>query len=78
MIVKNKKSKRNSSVIFWKFIFLILNIIIKDKVKYKDKLISTQKKTGEKDALIVFKGNVRKTPVIVCAFEYAFFGGSMG
>ena len=50
----------------------------KDKVKYKDKLISTQKKTGEKDALIVFKGNVRKTPVIVCAFEYAFFGGSMG
>lgn len=50
----------------------------KDKEKYKDKLASTQKKTGEKDALLVFKGNVEKIPIIVCAFEYAFFGGSMG
>ena len=50
----------------------------KDKEKYKDKLISTQKKTGEKDALLVFKGTVNKTPVIVCIFEYTFFGGSMG
>lgn len=50
----------------------------KDKEKYKDKLISTQKKTGEKDALLVFKGTINKTPVIVCIFEYTFFGGSMG
>ena len=50
----------------------------KDKEKYKDKLVSTQKKTGEKDALIVFKGNINKIPLVVCAFEYSFFGGSMG
>ena len=50
----------------------------KDKEKYKDKLISTQKKTGEKDALLVFKGSVNKAPVIICIFEYTFFGGSMG
>ncbi|MEC7832570.1 MAG: acetyl-CoA carboxylase, carboxyltransferase subunit beta [Pseudomonadota bacterium] len=50
----------------------------KDKEKYKDKLASTQKKTGEKDALIVFKGNINKIPLVVCAFEYSFFGGSMG
>jgi len=50
----------------------------KDKEKYKDKLISTQKRTGEKDALLVFKGTVNKTPVITCIFEYSFFGGSMG
>ena len=50
----------------------------KDKEKYKDKLISTQKKTGEKDALLVFKGTINKTPVIICVFEYTFFGGSMG
>ena len=50
----------------------------KDKEKYKDKLVSTQKKTGEKDALLVFKGTVNKTPVIICVFEYTFFGGSMG
>ena len=50
----------------------------KDKEKYKDKLISTQKRTGEKDALLVFKGTVNKTPAIICIFEYSFFGGSMG
>ena len=50
----------------------------KDKEKYKDKLISTQEKTGEKDALLVFKGTVNKTPAITCIFEYTFFGGSMG
>ena len=54
----------------------ILNF--KDKEKYKDKLVSTQKKTGEKDALLVFKGTVNKTPAIICIFEYSFFGGSMG
>ena len=50
----------------------------KDKEKYKDKLLSTQKKTGEKDAMLVFKGNINKIPAIVCIFEYSFFGGSMG
>ena len=50
----------------------------KDNEKYKDKLTSTQEKTGEKDALVVFTGNINKIPVIVCIFEYSFFGGSMG
>ena len=50
----------------------------KDKEKYQEKLEKTQNKTGEKDALIVFRGNLKKIPVVVCAFEYSFFGGSMG
>ena len=50
----------------------------KDNEKYKDKLASTQEKTGEKDALLVFRGNINKIPVIACIFEYSFFGGSMG
>ena len=50
----------------------------KDKEKYKDKLVSTQKKTGEKDARLVFKGNINNIPVLACIFEYSFFGGSMG
>ena len=50
----------------------------KDKEKYKDKLLSTQKRTGEKDAMLVFKGKLDKVPAIVCIFEYSFFGGSMG
>ncbi len=50
----------------------------KDNEKYKDKLVSTQKRTGEKDAMLVFKGTINKVPVIMCIFEYSFFGGSMG
>ena len=50
----------------------------KDKQKYQDKLEKTQDKTGEKDALVVFQGSLKKIPVVACAFEYAFFGGSMG
>ena len=50
----------------------------KDKQKYQDKFEQTQNKTGEKDALLVFTGNLKGIPVVVCAFEYSFFGGSMG
>ena len=50
----------------------------KDKEKYKDKLATTQKKTGENDALIVYQGLINNIPVIACFFEYSFFGGSMG
>src|SRR6478735_1164706 len=50
----------------------------KDIKKYKDRLTAAQKETGEKDALIAFKGTVNGLSVIVCAFEFAFHGGSMG
>ncbi len=50
----------------------------KDVKKYKDRLIDAQKKTGEKDALIAMSGNLKGIPVVSCAFEFAFHGGSMG
>ena len=50
----------------------------KDVQKYKDRLSDAQRKTGEKDALIAVAGNLKNIPVIVCAFEFAFNGGSMG
>lgn len=50
----------------------------KDKKKYKDRLSEAQKSTGEKDALIAFKGTVKNLPVSVVAFEFNFHGGSMG
>lgn len=50
----------------------------KDVKKYKDRLSAAQKETGEKDALIAFKGTVNGLPVVVAAFEFAFHGGSMG
>ena len=50
----------------------------KDKKKYKDRLASAQKSTGEKDALIAMRGTVKGIPAVVVAFEFNFHGGSMG
>ena len=50
----------------------------RDSKKYKDRLISEQKKTNEKDALIAIDGQLDGRPVIAVAFEFSFMGGSMG
>ena len=50
----------------------------RDSKKYKDRLSQAQKQTGEEDALVVIMGKVKDLPVIACAFEFAFMGGSMG
>lgn len=50
----------------------------KDTKKYKDRLMAAQKETGEKDALLVMKGNVLGIPMVVAAFDFSFMGGSMG
>ena len=50
----------------------------RDSKKYKDRLASAQKETGEKDALIVMKGTLHGMPVVGAAFEFSFMGGSMG
>ncbi len=49
----------------------------KDSKRYKDRLIAAQKETNEKDALIAIKGQVKGVPVVACAFEFSFMGGSM-
>lgn len=50
----------------------------KDIKKYKERLTTAQKSTGEKDALIAMRGTLKGMPVVVVAFEFAFHGGSMG
>ncbi|MCI0518324.1 MAG: acetyl-CoA carboxylase, carboxyltransferase subunit beta [Woeseiaceae bacterium] len=50
----------------------------KDSKRYRDRLLQAQKMTGEKDALVAAKGNLLGHPVVVCAFEFSFMGGSMG
>ena len=50
----------------------------RDSKKYKDRLTSAQKVTGEEDALIVMNGQVNGIPLVACAFEFRFMGGSMG
>ena len=50
----------------------------RDVKKYKDRLSTAQKITGEKDALVAMKGTLKGMPVVAVAFEFAFHGGSMG
>lgn len=50
----------------------------KDTKRYKDRLAQAQKATGEKDALVAKKGKTLDIPLVACAFEFGFMGGSMG
>lgn len=50
----------------------------RDSKKYKDRLSAAQKTTGETDALIVLEGKLLDVPIVACAFEFSFMGGSMG
>lgn len=50
----------------------------KDKKKYKERLTTAQKATGEKDALIAMRGELKGMPLVAVAFEFNFHGGSMG
>ncbi|MGD8742688.1 MAG: acetyl-CoA carboxylase, carboxyltransferase subunit beta [Granulosicoccaceae bacterium] len=50
----------------------------RDSKKYKDRIAAAQKATDEDDALIVMTGQVKGVPLVACAFEFRFMGGSMG
>lgn len=50
----------------------------KDSKKYRDRISSAQKATGEKDALVAMRGKLQGADIVACAFEFAFMGGSMG
>jgi len=50
----------------------------KDSKKYKDRLAQAQKATGERDALVAMRGQLKGLPLVACAFEFRFMGGSMG
>ena len=50
----------------------------RDSKKYKDRLVASQKATGERDALVAMRGLLKGKPAVACAFDFAFMGGSMG
>lgn len=50
----------------------------RDSKKYKDRLSAAQKKSGEKEAVLVVKGYLNQQAVVVAAFDFNFIGGSMG
>ncbi|MGD2119031.1 MAG: acetyl-CoA carboxylase carboxyltransferase subunit beta, partial [Chromatiales bacterium] len=50
----------------------------KDSKKYKERISAAQKKTDEKDALVVMKGQLKGLDLVAAAFEFGYMGGSMG
>jgi acetyl-CoA carboxylase carboxyl transferase subunit beta len=50
----------------------------RDQKKYADRIKAAQKSSGERDALVALQGTLAGRPVVACAFDFAFMGGSMG
>ena len=49
----------------------------KDQKKYPERMKAAQKKTGEKEAMLVAEGEIGRTPIVACAQDFSFMGGSM-
>ena len=49
-----------------------------DKKKYIDRLEAARKLTGQDDAVLIAKGKVQRTDVVVGAQDFRFIGGSFG
>jgi acetyl-CoA carboxylase carboxyl transferase subunit beta len=50
----------------------------RDSKRYRDRIAQAQKETGENDSLVAMTGLLKGQPVVACAFEFRFMGGSMG
>ena len=50
----------------------------RDTKRYKDRLGESRAATGESDALVAMAGTLKDAPLVACAFEFGFMGGSMG
>jgi len=49
-----------------------------DTKPYAKRIKEAQKKLGMNDAVITAEGQLNGRPVVVCAMEFGFIGGSMG
>ena len=50
----------------------------KDDQSYPKRISAAQSTTGSSEALVVKEGKLLGLPLVVCVFEFAFMGGSMG
>ncbi len=50
----------------------------RDTKRYADRLKVYQSRVGNTDAVLCAEGKLEGMPVVICAMEYAFMGGSMG
>jgi acetyl-CoA carboxylase carboxyl transferase subunit beta len=53
-------------------------LLFVDNKPYSKRIKDAQKKLGMNDAIITAEGQLNGRPVICCAMEFAFIGGSMG
>ncbi|MEM7470655.1 MAG: acetyl-CoA carboxylase, carboxyltransferase subunit beta [Pseudomonadota bacterium] len=49
----------------------------RDQKKYPDRMKDARKKTGEVEAMLVAEGEIGRTPIVACAQDFSFMGGSM-
>ncbi|MCK4869754.1 MAG: acetyl-CoA carboxylase carboxyltransferase subunit beta [Gammaproteobacteria bacterium] len=50
----------------------------RDSKRYRDRIVTAQKKTAEESALVVMRGFLCGVPLVVAALDFSFIGGSMG
>jgi len=50
----------------------------RDTKRYRDRLRVYQQRVGQGDAVLCAEGKLDGLPVVICAMEYQFMGGSMG
>ncbi|APG45569.1 acetyl-CoA carboxylase, carboxyltransferase subunit beta [Phaeobacter porticola] len=50
----------------------------RDQKRYPDRMKAAQKKTSEKEAMLVAVGEIGRTPIVAAAQDFSFMGGSMG
>ena len=49
----------------------------RDQKRYPERLRAAQKKSGEKEAMLVVEGEIGRTPIVAAAQDFSFMGGSM-
>ncbi|MEZ6004369.1 MAG: acetyl-CoA carboxylase, carboxyltransferase subunit beta [Planctomycetota bacterium] len=49
-----------------------------DSVPYAEKIAKAEKRSGQKDALICGKGEIKGRPCVIAVLDFTFMGGSMG
>jgi len=50
----------------------------RDTKRYRDRLKVYEQRVGKGDAVLCAEGKLEELPVVICAMEYNFMGGSMG
>ncbi|MFZ5964478.1 acetyl-CoA carboxylase, carboxyltransferase subunit beta [Thalassococcus sp. BH17M4-6] len=50
----------------------------RDQKKYPDRMRAAQKASGEKEAMLVARGEIGRTPIVAAAQDFSFMAGSMG